>query len=155
MKKKLIVCLLLILSFIGGFFCSVTINNIQKVIKSFNSSTTYSIDFVREKCSLMGIELPKQAWDVDFHWRENRDPDCFLAFSASKEDIVATIKKLKEDTPKNDRNFSIPVPVDDQGRALDWWPANSLNMLDAQRGMFYWAGYDTHHSRIYIYRFTE
>ena len=103
----------------------------------------------------MGIELPKQAWDVDFHWRASRDPDCFLAFSASKEDIAETIKKLRETTPQDKNDFSIPVPVDDSERALDWWPSNSLKNLDIQRGFFYWAGYDTHNSRVYIYRFTQ
>ena len=104
----------------------------------------------------MGIWLPRQAWNVDFHWKGNGpDSCCYIAFSASKKDIEETIEKLKATTPQGHSEFSIPAPINDEGQALAWWPSNTLNAFNVQKGTFYWSGYDSQNSRVYIYKFTQ
>ncbi|MDD2479580.1 MAG: hypothetical protein PHS31_06780 [Victivallaceae bacterium] len=156
MKKVFIYIFLLAISFACGIiFCNLT-SKFKGKILFFNSSVSYSVNTVRQKCSIMGIELPQQAWDVDFLWKESGpDSYCFIAFSASPKDIDETIAKLKATASQKHIEFSIPTPVDDEGQVLDWWPSNTLNKLNVQKGTFYWSGYDIQNSRVYIYKFTQ
>ena len=156
MKKLFIFSFLLITAFLGGIILGNLTNKLKGKMLFLNSSISYSMNTVRQKCSIMGIDIPKQAWNVNFYWQESGpDSYCFIAFSASPKDIDKTIAKLKATTPQEHIEFSIPTPVNDKGQALDWWPSNTLNKLNVQKGTFYWSGYDIQNSRVYIYKFTQ
>lgn len=153
MKKKIICFLLMLIIFVAGFFCSMAYTKINDL---FKESMEYSIDSIREKTSSMQIEIPEKAWDLCFFWKTSGpDCQCFLAFSAAREDIIKTIQHLKETTAQEYNNFTVPDPVDNTGKKLNWWTSISASDLETYRGSFYWAGYETRNSRVYIYRFTQ
>ena len=105
------------------------------------------------KTSIIGIQIPEKAYNIDFYYDEWQDYTCWVAFSASDEEIQEVIQGLN--IQKQNEYKSTPyMPKDKNGRALlGWWPESTKN-FEIYYGQFCWMGYDKKNSGLYIYKFS-
>lgn len=153
--KKIYILLFVSLSFVIGVLCSFFFIKAQDFWKEWSKPSMYSTDIIKDKCASLGIFMPDKAWDVNMLWRPcGPDVSCHLTFSAENKDIDITIANIAKQESDKTSNFSVPVPVDKNGKSFKWWTDMQKDKLKIYRGSQYWIGYDKEKSRVYIYKFT-
>tara|TARA_B100000609_G_C17180839_1_gene417026 strand:+ start:232 stop:699 length:468 start_codon:yes stop_codon:yes gene_type:complete len=153
--KKFYILLFISLSFVIGVLCSFFLFKAQDFWKEWSKPSIYSTDIIKDKCATMGIVLPEKAWDVNMLWQPHGpDVSCHLTFSAGNKDIDTTIGNIKKQESSKTSNFTVPVPVDKNGKSFKWWTDMKKDKLKIYKGSHYWIGYDKEKSHVYIYKFS-
>ncbi len=148
--------LLLILAFGAGAGVAVFYLQIRHFMRDmFGYELKHEDSAIRERIRSMRIELPEQAWNINlFYQQGGPDVQCWVAFSASPEDIKKTIDTLYEYCGDKEyvRNEPYP-PKDYDGNAIKWWDEMPPD-VKPYKGTLFWAGHDEKNSRLYIFRMT-
>lgn len=144
----------LFLGLLIGVVSTICIYKVKDFLDHFKGKQfSHSSDNLKEKFSRVGVELPEKAYNIDFYYTGFQDYTCWLAFSASDEEIQEVILGLN--TQRQDEFKPIPyMPKDKNGKTLlAWWPESTKD-FDIYYGQFCWMGYDKKNSRLYIYKFS-
>ncbi len=146
----------LFLGLLIGVVSTICIYKVKDFLDHFKGKQfSHSSDNLKEKFSRVGVELPEKAYNIDFYYTSGIDYTCWIAFSASDNDIQETIQGLEVKSQSKEKyEPTFYLPKDKNGKTLlVWWPESTKD-FDIYYGQFCWMGYDKKNSRLYIYKFS-
>jgi len=149
---------------IGAIFGSLAVLGFQGVRKFGNefwapTRIHESSSHAREKIENSGIDLPGDAYDLDYFYYAGRDYTRWIGFSASNDQLDLIVRKLSEKRI-NSGNHTVPNRLPEkpeywieESTVGDWWPTSSKGMK-VTKGDFFWIAHDTINERVYYYTFS-
>lgn len=161
MKRSGKYILLLIIPVFGtGFGTGLLWYQFRDVARNFfRSETLIEHENLHWKCTEVGVILPENARNVNF-FKQTGGPDfeCYIAFSASAEDIERTLvdleNKLGQGKEADSKNYivrEVRTPRTFDGQVVKWWTEMPPDIV-VRNGAFFWTGTDKTGNRVYIYR---
>jgi len=135
---------------VGGTFFRYEMQNFMKTEPEINS-------FHKLKDNILGYAIPDKAYNIEYYCDNANDYTCWLAFSATDQEIEATINQLagRKDADIKHRAEPRLPPKDKYGYdVISGWPEDTSD-FEIYYGEYYlWIRYDKKNSRLYVYDFS-